>query len=96
MLQYLNQDDMDNKYLKVNFIDPSSALILVQGHQVLHVCMGIMVLLVKKSQSKLQCYQYNTLIADQYAQYETTGDILNENVKAMFWVHLACFLMLGW
>jgi hypothetical protein len=49
MRQFLNQDDMDNKYLKVAFVDPSSALILVQGHQVLHVCMGAMVLLVKKS-----------------------------------------------
>ena len=35
-------------------------------------------------------------MADQYAQYATTGDILNENVQAMFWVHLLCFLMLSW
>ena len=29
MLKFVNNNDMNNKYLKVDFVDPSSALIMV-------------------------------------------------------------------
>ena len=53
MLEFVNNDEMGNKYLKVDFVDPSSALIMVQGHAMLHFGMGVLVLLVKKSQKTL-------------------------------------------
>ena len=96
MLKFVNHDDMNNKYLKVNFVDPSSALILIQGHALQHLAMGVLTFLVKKSNKTLQCYQFDTIVKDNYSFYKTDGSMLNDNVMSMFYMHLSCFIMLQW
>jgi hypothetical protein len=96
MMNFINQDDLDHKYLKRDLSDPSSALILVQGHSLLHLCMAIATYWIEDGQETLQCYQYNTLNAHAYATYETSGAVLSQSKQVMLVAHAGCFLLLQW
>ena len=51
-------------------------------------------LLATRSRNDLQCFQYDSSLADKYYDYNTKGTILNQSVENIRYVHLACFVLL--
>lgn len=56
MDQFIDKDEMENKFLQTTLNDPTSALILIQGHWGLHLSLWIVNLLTVPSRNILQCF----------------------------------------
>ena len=53
MMNFINKDEKDTKFLRTRLTDPTSALILIQGHWSLHLALWIVHLLTDPSRNSL-------------------------------------------
>ena len=53
MMNFINKDDLETKFLRSKLTDPTSALILIQGHWSLHLALWIVHLMAEPSRNYL-------------------------------------------
>jgi len=53
MMNFINKDDKDTKFLRSRTTDPTSAMILIQGHWSLHLALWIVNLMTDPSRNNL-------------------------------------------
>ena len=94
MMACCNKENMDLKHLRSSLNDPTSALILVQGHWTLHLAMFLASLYASKGRVVLQCFQTDASKTDPWYDYNVDGSILNYSLEHIRWTHFACFICL--